>query len=43
MFYPSLITNKTEEFSYKSGCVVWVENDEMRHQLQPNKTKIKLY
>ena len=29
--------------SFKSGCVVRVENDEMRSQLQPNKTKIRLY
>ena len=33
MFYPSFITNKTEHFSFKSGCVLRVENDEMRHQL----------
>ena len=32
-----------ERFSFKSGCVVRVENDEMRRQLQPNKTKIRLY
>ena len=42
-FYPSFITNKTERFSFKSGCVVWLENDEMHHQLQPNKTKVRLY
>ena len=30
-FYPSFITNKTECFSFKSGCIVRVENDEMRH------------
>ena len=33
MVYPSFITNKTDRFSFKSGCVVLVENDEMRHQL----------
>ena len=27
--YPPFITNKTECFSYKSGCVVLVENDKM--------------
>ena len=26
-----------ERFSFKSGCVVRVENDEMRSQLQPAK------
>ena len=29
----SSITNKMERFSFKSGCVVQVENDEMHHQL----------
>ena len=43
MFYPSFIANKTERFSFRSGCVLWVENDEMRCQLQPNKTKVRLY
>ena len=33
MFYPSFITNKTEHFSFQSGCVVRVENDEIRRQL----------
>ena len=42
-FYPSFITNKTDRFSFKGGCVVQVENDEMRRQLQPNKTKVRLY
>ena len=43
MFYLSFITNKIERFSFKGGCVVQVENDEMRRQLQPNKTEIRLY
>ena len=32
-FYPPSITNKTERFSFKSGCVIRVENEEMRNQL----------
>ena len=32
-FYLSFIPNKTERFSFKSGCVVRVENDKMHHQL----------
>ena len=33
MFYPPFITNKTKCFSFKSGCIVHVENGEMRRQL----------
>ena len=33
MFYLPFIVNKTKRFSFKSGCVIWVENDEMRRQL----------
>ena len=32
-FNPPFITNKTKRFSFKSGCVVPVENGEMRRQL----------
>ena len=42
-FYLSFNINKTECFSFKSGCVLWVENDKMRLHLQPNKTKVRLY
>ena len=31
--FPSFITNKTEHFSFNSGCAVQVENDKMRRQL----------
>ena len=31
--YAPLITIKTEHFSFKSGCVVQVENDEIRREL----------
>ena len=30
---PALQTTKMEHFSFKSGCVEWVENDEMHCQL----------
>ena len=30
---PSFITNKMERFSFKSGCVVRLENDKTRRQL----------
>ena len=43
MFYLSFITNKIEHFSFKSGCVVRVENGEMCLQLQPKKAKVRLY
>jgi len=33
MFYPSFITDKTERFSFKSGCIVQVENGKISHQL----------
>ena len=33
MFYPSFVAKKTEDFSFKSGYVVRVENYEMRRQL----------
>ena len=33
MFYLSFITKKTKCFSFKSGCVVRMENDEMRRPL----------
>ena len=26
---PVLLANKKERFSFKSGCIVWVDNDEM--------------
>ena len=42
MFYPSFITNKTERFSFESGCVLQVENDKMHRKLQPNKTKVSV-
>ena len=32
-FYLPFMPNKTERFSFKSGCVVLVENGEKRHQL----------
>ena len=32
-FYQPFMTNKTEHFSFKSGCVVLVENGETRRQL----------
>ena len=32
-FYLPFITNKTEHFSFKSGCVVQVENGEMHCKL----------
>ena len=32
-FYLSFSTNKTERFSFKSGCVVQVKNGEMHCQL----------
>ena len=38
---PSLLTRRNA--LVKSGCVVQVKNDEMRRQLQPKKTKVKLY
>ena len=41
--YPPFITNKTERFSFKSGCVIEVDNDEMRSQLKPKKAKVRLY
>ena len=41
--YLPFITNKTEHTSFKSGCVVRVENGKMRIQLQPKKTKVRLY
>ena len=31
---PPSIANKTEHFSFKSGCVVQVENNEMCRQLR---------
>ena len=34
--------NKTERFSFKSGCVVWVTDVEMRRQLKPKKTNYKV-
>ena len=40
MFYPSFNASKTKRFSFKSGYVMW---DDIRRQLQPNKTKIRLY
>ena len=40
MFYPPFISNKMEQFSFKSGCVVRVENDEIRCQLQSSKTNV---
>ena len=43
VFYPSFLANKTERFSFKSGCVIRVENGEIRHQLQLKKNKIRLY
>ena len=44
MCYQSFSTSKTERCSFKSGCVILVENDEMHRQLQPNKTKMsRLY
>ena len=30
-------------FSSKSGCIARVENDEISHQLQPKKNKVRLY
>ena len=35
---PTFIINKLMCFSFKSGCVVCVENAEIRHQLQLKKT-----
>ena len=32
-----------KHFSFKSGFVVWVENDEMHCQLEPKKTEVRLY
>ena len=43
MFYLPFNASKTKHFSLKSGCVVWNENGDMRHQLQPNNIKIRLY
>ena len=37
MFYPPFNASKTKCFSFKSGCVVWNKNGDMRRQLQPNK------
>jgi len=34
---------QTKQFSFKGGCVVHVENGEMRRQLQLKKTKVWLY
>ena len=42
MFYPPFISNKTEQCSFKSGCVVQVENDEIRCQLQSSKTNVRI-
>ena len=41
--YPLFITNKAESFNFKSGPIVWVENGKMLYQLQPKKTKVRLY
>ena len=39
---PPFITNKIEHLSFKSGCVILVENGETPHQLQPKKAKVRL-
>jgi len=43
MSHPLFITNKMKRFSFKSGCVVHVENGEMHHQLQQKETEVRLY
>ena len=43
IFYLSFITNQMECFSFKSECVVRVENGKMCRQLQLRKTKVRLY
>ena len=40
---PAFIANKTKCFSFKSGCVVRVENSKMHFQLKPKKANVKLY
>ena len=42
-FYPSFIANKTKYSSFNSGCVIRVKNGEMRGELQPKKTMVRLY
>ena len=44
MFHLPFNASKIKGFSFKSGgCIVWNENGDMYRQLQPNKTKVKLY
>ena len=40
MFYLPFYASKTKCFSFKSGCVMWNENSDMRHQLQPKKKAV---
>ena len=40
MFYPPFIADETKRFSFKSGCIIRVENGKMHCQLKPKKAKV---
>ena len=42
-FYPPFITNKTKCFSFESEYVIREEYGKMRRQVQPKKTRVRLY